>query len=341
MQNSLEQWIECSLRAPSGDNCQPWLFKFSDSNFEISINETAAHHFLDQNFAAAWISIGALCENLTQSSESFGFKCRFEIVSNSSVKVHYSRVETKENKTILETIRNRHTYREILSKVHLDLTTYKLSSSNSDKLFEWQQCGEFSDNLINDWSEMESALWLRTSLMRDFTKWVRLQTKNISDGVTLKNLMLNIPDTISIVQLKLFPFLVKLIPHWIFALTTKIRLKRLLKGSSVVYLTGKFSTCEDFFFAGKEIQAMWLYLTKNQIKAQPLAIQSLFFNYLENPITKSYFTEADLKYFATIKKKTFEALEVKTNLIFMLRIGASNNTIPLLPRKKLVELTVK
>ncbi len=100
-------------------------------------------------------------------------------------------------------------------------------------------------------------------------------------------------------------------------------------------------TTGDYFFAGKEIQSMWLYLTEQGLKAQPLSIESLFFNYLGNQINHKYLSEKDLKRINSIKKDTVDTLNVSNDLIFMLRFGLSSEAIEVLPRKKLEMLLEK
>lgn len=342
MDKELKQWVELCLRSPSGDNCQPWILKFVNNAFYITINEKQAQHFLDQNFAASWISVGALCENLEQSAESFGFSCKCTLEDEMTVKVSYQQISKLENKVILDAITNRITFRGILNKVNFNINQYKMRPDPANQNFSWNYKNEISKETISKWAELESFLWLKTPLMKDFTKWVHISINGYLDGLTIRNLMLNVFDAIAFVILKFIPAFIHLIPFWYFKFNSKNRLNFLLNNSSgVVYLSGKFKNSNDYFFAGKEIQSMWLYLTEQGLKAQPLSIESLFFNYLGNQINHKYLSEKDLKRINSIKKDTVDTLNVTNDLIFMLRFGLSSEAIEVLPRKKLEMLLEK
>lgn len=342
MEKDFREWINLSLRAPSGDNCQPWEISYYDDFFYISINEKAAQHFLDQNFAASWISMGCLCENIQQSSRHFGFSCQISLETNMSVIVKYQRV-TKENlQKIVDSIKSRATFRGKLHNVEFSIDNLVSQQKESQSSFRWHQRNQVSSELITEWAELETLLWLKTPLMKDFTKWVHFTLNGYLDGVTIKNLMLNVFDQISFTVIKLFPLVIHLIPHWFFKYNSKKRLSYLLNNSSgLVFLEGKISKVSDYFYVGHEIQKMWLYITQHGLKAQPLSIQSLFFNYTENEINKSYLTESQLNVIKEIKRNTKGKFGVEQELVFMLRFGQSAEVLDPLPRKTLESILKK
>lgn len=342
MEKDFQEWINLSLRAPSGDNCQPWEITYYDDFFYISINEKAAQHFLDQNFAASWISMGCLCENLNQSSRHFGFNCQISLESNMSVVVKFQRVAKENNPKVVDCITNRATFRGKLHKTDFNIQKIINQQEQSKSRFRWHQRNQVSSEVVSDWAELESFLWLKTPLMKDFARWVHLTLNGYLDGVTLKNLMLNIFDQISFVLIKFFPFIIHIIPFWFYKYNTKKRLDFLLTNSSgLVFLEGKIDCISDFFYAGQEIQRMWLYITQQGLKAQPLSIQSLFFNFTENEINKTYLSQSQLNRIKDIKRDTKGRFGVEQELIFMLRFGQSAEALEPLPRKNLESILKK
>lgn len=336
MEKDFKEWINLSLRAPSGDNCQPWVISYYDDFFYISIDEKASQHFLDQNFAASWISMGCLCENLIQSSRHFGFKCEISLDSNMSVLVKYQRVAKENTQNIIDSIKNRATFRGRLHSADFSVERMAGHQVATEARFKWHQRNQVSSELIEDWAELESLLWLKTPLMKDFTKWVHFTLNGYLDGVTLKNLMLNAFDQLSFVLIKLFPFVIHVIPYWFFKYNSQKRLSFLLKNSSgLVFLEGNISKISDYFYVGHEIQRMWLYITQQGLRAQPLSIQSLFLNYTENEINKCYLTESQLNKIKDIKRNTKGKFGIEQELVFMLRFGKSAEVLDPLPRKTL------
>ena len=66
--------IEAAVRAPSGDNCQPWTFRFpSLDRLEIRIIPALAESFFDVELRATCISMGAAIENIRVASEYYRF----------------------------------------------------------------------------------------------------------------------------------------------------------------------------------------------------------------------------------------------------------------------------
>lgn len=73
--------IEAAIRAPSGDNCQPWCFRFNgESCLQIYPVLERAKSFFDYNHCATGLSIGAVIENIrTQAaSEGLGLEVTYE-----------------------------------------------------------------------------------------------------------------------------------------------------------------------------------------------------------------------------------------------------------------------
>lgn len=337
--NSFNDWINLSLRAPSGDNCQPWLFKIYDSSFEIRIDHKKVDHFLDQNIAASWISLGCLFFNLKKSAPYYGFNCKCELNSESSIIVYFWREQKTNDPKLISDIIKRRTYRGIMMKDY----SPDISMHNYDQsIFKWSFKGAKSIDFLHLWAELESIVWIKTTLMRDFTKWINIGRKKFTEGIDLKNLMINFFDKISIITFKKFPDLIKIVPIIPFRITSFIRLKFLIKNSSgIVFLSGKFNNYNDFFLAGQEIQSMWLYLTNNGFEVQPMAIESLFFNYTDSEVSTKLLSAHYLNRVKFIEKQTYIKLDIDTKqkIIFMFRVGKSFGTAEeYLPRNDIEKL---
>jgi sulfur-carrier protein adenylyltransferase/sulfurtransferase len=336
MTNTFDNWLNLSLRAPSGDNCQPWQFTFSDNKFVIGVDEQRARHFLDQNQSATWISIGCLCENLRLSAPSFGYSCDIIIENDQSVTVHYKNCQEKKDESLLNAITQRQTYRGELGAVDLDLSKYRerFGNESASGKHEWKTVRSISRGLIWKWSWLEAVLWLKTPLMKDFTKWLRLKNDSKVDGLTLENLQISLSDQLLLMSFKKFPPLIKFVPFLFFKFMSFMRLSALVKKSSgILFLSGPFSNFRDYFSAGVEIQRMWVFMTENKIKAQPLAIQSLFLNFSDSVTNRQTLSENQIKMIKDIKEKTYQELQINKNLIFSFRFGSANKKISFLSRR--------
>ncbi|WP_447977149.1 hypothetical protein [Candidatus Nitrospira bockiana] len=57
--------LEAAVRAPSGDNCQPWSFCFEDAQtLRVAIVPERAASFFDHAHAATYLSVGTVVENV-------------------------------------------------------------------------------------------------------------------------------------------------------------------------------------------------------------------------------------------------------------------------------------
>ncbi len=341
MVTEFKSWIDLSIKAPSGDNCQPWDFTFLDDRFRISINHLRTKHYLDQNESAAWISIGCLWENLSRSAEQFGFSCSMEIESNQSIMVNYERVSPVSNEDIKNDIINRHTFRGKLNNAVLNLADYSnlYKSLPGSQRYQWKTVKDISRQLIWKWSELEALLWLKTPLMQDFAKWLHSKNEKSEDGITLENLQVSLMDSLSLMSFKKIPSLIRLIPFYFFELKTFLRLKFLIeKSSGLLLLSGPFKEYQDYFYAGMEIQRMWLFMTHSKIKSQPLTIQSLFLNFTNSQVNQQILSSAQIQKMEDVKERTYDHFNIdkNQNLIFAFRFGQTTEVIPRLPRRKVI-----
>ena len=128
--------------------------------------------------------------------------------------------------------------------------------------------------------------------------------------------------------------MVKLVPFLIFKIQTYFRLKFLVENSAgLIVLSGPFTGYEDYFYAGMELQRMWVFLTEQKLKAQPFAIQSLFLNFANSKTNQQILSAKQIKKIEEIKVQTSQEFQVNQNLVFALRFGKTEAEIPALPRR--------
>ena len=74
--NNLRTLIAAGIRAPSGDNCQPWQFRLDPPGEQLCIDllPERAKSFFDYHHSASFLSIGAVVENLRIEAANLGFR---------------------------------------------------------------------------------------------------------------------------------------------------------------------------------------------------------------------------------------------------------------------------
>ena len=64
--------VEAAIRAPSGDNCQPWHFRFDGDCVAIDIVPERAQSFFDFRHRGTFLSVGAVLENMYVQAVTMG-----------------------------------------------------------------------------------------------------------------------------------------------------------------------------------------------------------------------------------------------------------------------------
>lgn len=74
--NNLRALIAAGIRAPSGDNCQPWQFRLDarGEHLDIDLLPERAKSFFDYQHSASFLSVGAVVENLRIEAANLGFR---------------------------------------------------------------------------------------------------------------------------------------------------------------------------------------------------------------------------------------------------------------------------
>src|SRR5262249_32204986 len=67
-----------AARAPSGDNCQPWRFRWDGTCLRIGFLPDRAESYYDVSHAASWVSLGAVFVNLRIAADGLGIRPRIE-----------------------------------------------------------------------------------------------------------------------------------------------------------------------------------------------------------------------------------------------------------------------
>lgn len=75
--------VGAGIRAPSGDNCQPWRFAPTGPlSLRIDVLPARAKSFFDVDLNATYLSAGAVCENVRIQASAEGYRTKVELVEN-------------------------------------------------------------------------------------------------------------------------------------------------------------------------------------------------------------------------------------------------------------------
>lgn len=74
--------IEQAVKAPSGHNTQPWIFRISENSIEIRPDYTKTLKIVDGNCREMYVSLGCAAENLCIAAEAKGYACSLKETEN-------------------------------------------------------------------------------------------------------------------------------------------------------------------------------------------------------------------------------------------------------------------
>jgi hypothetical protein len=77
----LRQLLGAAIRAPTGDNCQPWRFRWDGSTLLVMHEESRGRHAFNRNNHASWLSLGCLLEGLDLAAGRHGLRTRTELTA--------------------------------------------------------------------------------------------------------------------------------------------------------------------------------------------------------------------------------------------------------------------
>ena len=123
----MDYLLRAAIQAPSGDNCQPWLFRTGKDRIDILLRSSADHSLFNVNQSASMIACGAALENLLIAASRYGLKGNVSYRPDGEAHdclatVHLHRTEIKEDplqRFIWERHTNRTPYRHGSLAQHL------------------------------------------------------------------------------------------------------------------------------------------------------------------------------------------------------------------------------
>lgn len=133
--------IEQAIKAPSGHNTQPWLFRINKNSIEIHPDFSKTLKVVDSNHRELFISLGCAAENLCIAAQAKGYTYKVEISDNGVITIQLTpQIDNKETSTennpntLLELINKRQSNRSMFNGQTIKETTLKeITSINRDQ----------------------------------------------------------------------------------------------------------------------------------------------------------------------------------------------------------------
>lgn len=289
--NKLTEIIRAAIRAPSGDNCQPWRFEVCENTIRIDIIREYAKSFFDFELRGTFLSTGCVLHNIQLQAANEGMKTEFsDVLWNSpntpSIMVTFSESPNLQvssdviSALYTRTVNRRPFYPFSIQNHLLD----KVIGEGRD---ERRGLGVDGVHIHCFESRKQIAQWARVVYLTDL---IRYSHPVIHEEVFGKILLTKEEAEQARIGLEidrlgigpLAKYVIQLLKPWErMKKLAKIRVDRILARQSqllmkmcgaVVLVTVDDNSPESWIKAGQEVQRMWIAAQECNLCVQPMPV---------------------------------------------------------------------
>ncbi|NOR81366.1 MAG: hypothetical protein GQ529_11140 [Methyloprofundus sp.] len=296
--------LEAAVRAPSGDNVQPWKFQVSENFTSIDLYNLPEkdNSYYNYQQMASYIAHGAVIENIVIASSHLGYQAQVslfpkenepDLVATITLVQAEAQVEPL-YQAIFERCTNRFQFKraEITEEMRVKLSATVKNSDTADVSLIYQQdkINELSkelmvnDRLVFERKDIHHFLFSKI-------RWNKKQIEDTRDGMPVDTLGLNPMEKLTFPLMRFWSF-VKFANY--LGLSRIIGLKcwwncRTASILGMVSIKGndKFA----FVQGGRAVQRVWLEATAQGLALQPIIGLTLLINRLKKQKLKEFSSE--------------------------------------------------
>ena len=272
---NLRALLETSLRAPSSHNAQMWKIRFSEPmTIEIVIDRDKILPEVDPVNREAYISIGALVENIVSASAEYSLKANIEENANESaiIKIRFEEIQQAGETGIVKLINKRSTVRGKFSGKALSGEDIQYLCETKPGLIKYYPADTDTGKEIADLTMKASGIQTgNNNKQKELSEWFRFSKKDSrekKDGIT--------PEMMG------FKGIIKDFIYLIF--NDETAMKKSFKKSTAKITEKQVKNCAGFFIirsrdsdknelleTGRVLQRIWLRAVEKDIAFHPMS----------------------------------------------------------------------
>jgi len=321
-----------AIRAPSGDNCQPWRFEIAGDTiriFNLPEKDTSLYNF-EQH--ASQVAHGALIENLVISASHHGFLARPALFPDPARPDLVAEVLLTscppQTEPLQPFITHRTTNRRLYTKrpltpearetllnsvVNLDCTLF-LTEAETDKHILCDTIG-LNDRLVFENPDLHSFLF-------DHMRWTADEVDRTADGLDLRSLELSFPDSVMFPLLKNWP-LVEVLNRFGISRIIGANARKLADSAPAIgVITTEGINPIDYVAAGRALERVWLEATRQQLSFQMMTGITFLMGRFAAGVTEGFNAEQVDRVF-NARKKLERMTGKAAGVMIIFRVGWS------------------
>jgi hypothetical protein len=286
----LRRLVGYAILAPSGGNIQAWRFEAqADGRLRCFYDAARADNFLDFQYSASYLALGAAVENIAIAAASLGFGTEVELLApDGSERVCDLRfaksAEASAQASLAGEIERRCTNRRLakndrplshdaVERLREAARTRGASlqlASGADALREIGRVVGVCDRL-----RLSSELMHR-ELMAE-VRWTPDEARSTGDGVDVQTLEVNRAQIWLLRQLSNYRNVQRLMRFGVQKPFEQMGAESVQKAAAVGLITVKGTSSGDYFQGGRALERVWLTTSALDLGFQPLAVVPYMF----------------------------------------------------------------
>lgn len=279
-----EDWIKEIVAlaglAPTGDNCQPWSFRWTKDTLKISHDSSKAAHCLNQENHASLLSLGCVLESIAIAASSLGLmtESQFQnLKSSPTAEVRFA-VSTTDPDELADCLAQRCTDRRKYKGGSIDKQLTDTLCNYSKGLNVSLYLSKVTPELTNFISSTELFIWEHKEAHQDIHRWLRLSRKAAMasrDGLPWYNLGIDYAGCLMLALTRQFS-VQQAINYIFFKKFMQLTTRRLLRSSAGLGLITVHSKAPaDLIDAGRLWLKAWCCLNKNGFGLHPITSSTI------------------------------------------------------------------
>lgn len=279
---SIKNILEKAVRAPSGDNSQPWRFRVNDGVVRIFNLPEIDNPFYNYEQRASFIAHGALIENIVILAATAGYESKVHLLPADGQENHaVADIFFEYNSKIADPLAdyidkrcsNRRMYKNqpLPDSVVLDFVSVAKDISsdldvsvitNDEKIKTLAQAVSMNERVVLENKDLHRIFY------GDLV-WTDEEERQKKSGLFVKTLELSPPQKIGFKLFKYWPILKFLVKIGFSKFVAKENAKIYGSASGYVAVMVNDNIPRNFIIAGRLFERLWLKITKAGLSAQP------------------------------------------------------------------------
>jgi hypothetical protein len=322
-QNLWKHLLAAAIRAPSGDNCQPWQFRLDDNRLYIDIVPERAKSFFDYRHRATFLAVGAAVENIRVAAAGAGHGIEVayaggtqpgEAAATVTLRPDHREAVPGRQRAMLERTVNRRPFfavrpssakRDVLLADAVPHTEIRWFDSRKD-IRAWARLIYLADRIRYSHPGIHREVFAKILATRDEIERVRM-------GLEFDRLGIGPAATAVLKLLKPWERMKKLSRFKIDAALSMQSRMLMLSSGAVVLVSIPGNDREDWMRAGEQIERLWIGAHALGLCTHPMTVVLYLYE---------RYKEEGMKNFLPKHREILEAIERELPPLLGDRVGA-------------------